>query len=428
MSEIKEIKNELLKESYFEIKHDSGLRIFVYPKAGYKSAYAVFGTNYGSIDTTYKREDRRKPDTIPEGCAHFLEHKLFESEDLDAFDRFAKTGASANAFTSFDKTCYLFSCSGDIDGSLSVLLDFVQSPYFTEKTVSKEQGIIGQEIKMYKDSPDWEVLFRLLEAMYIKHPVRIDIAGTTDTIAQITAEKLYDCYETFYDLDNMALAVAGAVSVQQVLDVCDRSLKKSGGVHVSRVAVDEPPHVKKTYTEEKLPVAIPTFLLGYKETYDRPMLTLKEKACTEVILQCTCSVTSPLYRSLSDEGLINDTFSSEYFTGWCYNAVLIGGESKDPKKAASEIKNALRAVKKEGISKEDFERCRRLLYGRAVMSFNDVDGLGNDMVSSCFENNGIFDILDIYKNMTYDDVMLRLTQQFDETKCALSVISPSQEK
>ena len=152
---MKEIKSEILGEKYFEVDHKSGLKIFIMPKENYSSSYAVFGTKYGSIDTKFKRSDSDEWITVPEGIAHFLEHKLFENEDLDAFARYAKTGASANAYTSFDKTCYLFQCSGNFEASLEILLDFVTHPYFTKETVEKEQGIIGQEITMYYDVAGW---------------------------------------------------------------------------------------------------------------------------------------------------------------------------------------------------------------------------------------------------------------------------------
>ena len=204
MNKIKEINNELLGDKYFEIDHKSGLKIFVYPKVNFSSSYAIFGTKYGSIDNCFKTEGDKVYTEVPEGIAHFLEHKLFESEELDAFARYAETGASANAYTTFDKTCYLFSCSANFSSSLEILLDFVTKPYFTPETVKKEQGIIGQEIKMTNDEPGWASLFTLLKAMYKHHPVQIDIAGTTESIAEITDELLYKCYNTFYSLNNMA--------------------------------------------------------------------------------------------------------------------------------------------------------------------------------------------------------------------------------
>ena len=191
---IAEIKSELTGDSYYKIKHQSGLDIYVYPKEGYKSSYAIFGTKYGSINTCFSVDGKEKI-TVPDGIAHYLEHKLFESEE----------GANANAYTSFEKTCYLFSCTDKLEQSLEILLDFVQSPYFTAQTVAKEQGIIGQEIKMYDDDPNWRVMLNMLEGMYKNHPVRIDIAGTVESIAQITAEKLYEVYNVIYNLKNMAL-------------------------------------------------------------------------------------------------------------------------------------------------------------------------------------------------------------------------------
>ena len=190
MNVIREVKSDRVGDRYYEVKHPSGLRIFVYPKEQNNSTYAVFGTRYGSVDTTFKRSDEAEACTVPAGIAHYLEHKLFESEDGDAFARYAKTGANANAYTSFDVTCYLFSCTENVYESLEILLDFVQSPYFTEQTVQKEQGIIGQEIRMYDDDPQWRVMFNLLEALYHKHPVKVDIAGTVESIAQITPELL----------------------------------------------------------------------------------------------------------------------------------------------------------------------------------------------------------------------------------------------
>ena len=224
---MKEQVSSILDERYYEIDHPTGLKIFVMPKAHYRSAYAVIGTKYGSIDNRFKRSDAAEYTQVPEGIAHFLEHKLFESEELDAFQRFAATGASANAYTSFDKTCYLFQCSDRFDQSLEILLDFVQHPYFTPQTVEKEQGIIGQEITMYYDVPGWMSTFNLLRCLYKNHPVRIDIAGTVESISHITDKLLYDCYNTFYNLHNMALAVVGNVTPEQVLAVCDRCLTDS---------------------------------------------------------------------------------------------------------------------------------------------------------------------------------------------------------
>ena len=206
-------------DKYTHIHHKSGLEILVCEMEGYSTTEAMFGTKYGSINTQFKTAADKDYCTVPEGIAHFLEHKLFENEDCDVFDLYAKTGANANAFTSFDKTCYFFSCSDNFKASLEILLSFVQSPYFTPESVAKEQGIIGQEIRMCDDDPGWRVFFNMLCGLYQKHPVRIDIAGTIESIAEITDDLLYRCYRTFYNLHNMVLAVAGKCTVLSLIHI-----------------------------------------------------------------------------------------------------------------------------------------------------------------------------------------------------------------
>ena len=428
MAKIVEKKNALLSDSFYEIDHESGLKIFVYPKDGYSSTYAVFGTNYGSIDTFIKTADSDAT-KIPEGTAHYLEHKLFESEELDAFERFAKTGASANAYTSFDKTCYLFSCSSNFKENLAILLDFVQHPYFTEETVRKEQGIIGQEIRMYQDEPSWQVLFNLLKLLYHKHPVKIDIAGTVESIAEITAETLYGCYENFYNLNNMVLTVVGNTTVEEVLEVANKGLQNKGKVEVERADYNEPEEIVSDYFEEALSVSKPIFTLGFKEnTKDSMIVSLKDKILTAIILEYIAGDTSPLYEKLWAKGLINTGFSSEYFTGYGYKSVIFSGESSDPKLVADEIKKEIRRVHKEGINPESFERIRRMHYGRAIMDYNDVDGLANEMVALYFDGARLFDEIDIYKTITVKDAEERLAKELDEEFSALSVVFPKGEK
>ncbi|MBQ1451094.1 MAG: insulinase family protein, partial [Clostridia bacterium] len=362
---IREVKNDLLRDSYFEIEHDSGLRIFVYPKEGYSSTFAIFGTDYGSVDA----------DGIPNGTAHFLEHKLFESDEIDAFKRFAETGASANAYTTFDRTCYLFNCGANFAENLGILLDFVTHPYFTQETVEKEQGIIGQEIKMYEDDPMWRSLFNLLKAAYKNHPVRVDLAGTVESIAEITADTLYDCYNKFYSLSNMALACVGNTTVEEVLEVADRVLpgKAPKGEPIKR-SFDEPYEICEKYVEEKMSVAIPQFALGFKlaqgsDTGARP--EVREKIITAVVLDCILGSTTEFYNELLRDGYISPGFGAEFFAGPGSKLLLFMGDSKDPKYVAEAIKKQIAKVKETGIPKEDFERTRKAHYGLAVMDFND---------------------------------------------------------
>lgn len=422
--DIKEIKNELLNEKYYDIDHPSGLKILVMPKENYSSSYAIFATKYGSIDTMIQMKDGSFKE-IPEGTAHFLEHKLFESEDLDAFERFAKTGASANAYTSFDRTGYLFSCSANFKKNLEILLDFVQNPYFTQVTVEKEQGIIGQEIDMYKDVPDWEVMFNCLMNMYHNLPVRIDIAGTHESIAQISAETLYGCYDNFYNLHNMVLSVAGNVSVDEVIEVADKMLKPVEGKMAQRKVIDEPKEVVSSYVEEKLSVATPQFMFGFKENRDTPERTAKEEVTMEILLDMISGQSSELYRRLFDGKLINNSFGFEYFTGFGYSCVFFAGESTDPKAVADEIVKEIKSFRENGFDKAAFDRTKKKLYGRMIMGMNDVDGIANNMAISYFAGEDIFTDFEIYKTVTLEDVEELFKNTLDENYSVLSVIKPN---
>ena len=421
---IKEVRNELLNEKYYDIDHPSGLKILVMPKENYSSTYAIFATKYGSIDTMIQMSDGSFKE-IPEGTAHFLEHKLFESEDLDAFERFAKTGASANAYTSFERTGYLFSCSANFKKNLEILLDFVQNPYFTQATVEKEQGIIGQEIDMYKDAPDWEVMFNCLRTMYHNLPVRIDIAGTQESIAQITAKTLYGCYDNFYNLHNMVLAVAGNADVDEIVEVADKVLKPVEGKMAQRKVIDEPEDVIDSYIEEKLSVATPQFMFGFKESWDTPERTTKEEISMEILLDMISGQSSELYKRLFDGKLINNSFGFEYFTGFGYSCVLFAGESNDPKKVAEEIVGEIGKFRETGFDETAFERTKKKLYGRMIMGMNDIEGLANNMAVSYFAGEDVFTDFEIFKTVTLDDVNDIFKKTLDENRSVLSVINPN---
>jgi predicted Zn-dependent peptidase len=422
---IKEIKSERTGDRYYEVRHPSGLRIFLYPKEKNNSTYAVFGTKYGSIDNCFQTSDDLKPQRVPNGIAHYLEHKLFESEDGDAFARYAKTGACANAYTSFDMTCYLFSCTDNVYESLEILLDFVQSPYFTEQTVKKEQGIIGQEIRMYDDTPQWRVMFNLLSALYHNHPVKIDIAGTTESIAKITPELLYRCYGTFYNLNNMALCVAGNIDPERVLSLCDKMLKPSSPSTVERIFEPEPESIVTPRTEQQLSVAVPLFELGFKESTAQGRASVRHLAETDILLEALASPATPLYRSLLDDGLINEaSFGHEYFEGPGFASVIFSGESKDPDAVAERIKTEIERFRREGIGHNAFRRAKNAVYGRNIMALNDVGVIANTMVSLAFADRELFSYIDAVAQADDSSVLSRLDTQLKPDFSALSVVKP----
>ena len=423
--EMREIRSGRTGDHYYEIRHPSGLQILLYPKEHNNSTYAVFGTRYGSVDTTFQATGEEAC-TVPEGIAHYLEHKLFESEDGDAFSRYAKTGASANAYTSFDSTCYLFSCTDQMYESLEILLDFVQKPYFTEETVRKEQGIIGQEIRMYEDDPQWRVMFNLLGAMYHNHPVKIDIAGTVESIARITPELLYRCYRTFYNLHNMVLCVAGKMDVEKVLALCDKMLKPSTPQEIRRIFREEPAEVVQPRVEQRLSVAMPLFQLGFKEVAVPRPLPDKAVAESDILLEALASDASPLFRRLLDAGLINESsFSYEYFEGTGYASVIFSGDSRDPDKVAEEIKREIASLRENGLSDAAFERAKRSVYGRNVAALNSAGNIANAMASSAFSGRELFRYIDCVAEADKESVLKRLEVQLRPEYSALSVVLPS---
>ena len=415
------IRNELLNEQYYEIDHKSGLKIFVMEKPDYSGAFAMFGTKYGSVDTCFRIKGEEQYTSVPEGIAHFLEHKLFESEELDAFERFNKTGASANAFTSFDRTCYLFQCADKWEENLEILLDFVKAPYFTEETVQKEQGIIGQEIRMYQDDPDWQVLFNLLRGMYHCNPVRIDIAGTVESIAEINAKLLYSCYNTFYNLSNMALAVAGNVKKDDVVAIADRILKKEEPVYFEQIIPEEPKTVVTDYTEQDMGVDMPKFALGFK-TEAVKQDNARDILITNLAMDIVLGKVSPLYSELLEKGLINSTFSKEYFTGRGFASLIVSGESTKPEQVRDEILSYIDKIKNEGVSDEDFSISLKRLYARDVFSYNDTDSLSSNLIDCYFNGYGIFDTVELYKSVTKQEVEKAISEKFGTENFCLSVI------
>ena len=421
----REYFDRTLGVKYIEAEHESGLKILVCPRPEYRSAYALFGTKYGSIDTKFRTGGDAEFTTVPEGIAHFLEHKLFESEQGDVFSRYAETGAYANAYTSFDRTCYLFSCTSRFSENLAILLDFVQSPYFTAQSVEKEQGIIGQEIRMYDDDPQWRVLFNLLTALYENHPVRIDIAGTVESISHISDKLLYRCYETFYNLNNMFLCVAGNVDPDAVLAQAEQALKPAKPVEIERGTFDEPKGVVRDRVEQKLAVSMPLFCLGFKEACEKPQATLRERCETELLLEIVAGRASAFYQRLMDEGLINEQFETEFFTGNGYAAELFQGESKDPDRVAEQIKAELERLRAAGVAEADFTRAKNRLYGRSVMRYNNIEAVGSALVECAVNGFGLFEDTKLYSEITVQDINRRLQEAMRRETAALSVVLPA---
>lgn len=420
------ISNKITGDSYYQYKHTTGLTILLYPMKGFSSAYALFGTNYGSIDMKFKTEHETDFTLVPAGIAHFLEHKLFESEDGDAFTLFSKTGASANAFTSFDKTCYLFSTTDNFKESLEALVTFVQDPYFTVETVNKEQGIIGQEIKMYQDDPSWRVMINLLGALYHNNPVRIDIAGTKESIAEIDKDLLYKCYNAFYNPSNMVICIAGNFNETEAAEIIEKKLKNTKPVSVVTNIPEEPETVFQSEVSIELSVSIPLFEIGYKEAVLPEPQQLKAELETELILSAIAGKGSELYSELYNASLINETFDDEAFSGRGFFASVFAGESRDPYLVMEKLQATIDKMKETGISNETFMRIKKAMYGGGVLMFNNVPQVAHELVTSHFSSHSIYDSLEIIKEMTLKDVNNRLRETFSADRRSISIVNPIQ--
>ena len=426
MAEWKTLCSSRTGECCYFLKHASGLPIYVWPKQNYATAYAVFATKYGAIDTMTVVNGETV--TLPAGIAHYLEHKLFENEDCDAFERYAETGANANAFTSFDQTAYLFTCTQNVTQSLEILLDFVQKPYFTEQTVEKERGIIGQEIRMGEDSPFRRVFTNLLAALYREHPVRIDIAGTVESIAEITPELLYNCYDRYYNLHNMVLAVTGNITCEQVEDAADRLLQPCRESVPTRAAVNEPREAAQARIEERMPVAVPLFYIGYKAPVSTeeglPCEGYTALAAAEVLEEVLGGKSSRLYASLMEQELINTSFGVEYFNGPGYGVWIVGGESRDPDAVAAAFRQEVDRLRREGIDEAEFVSARNAVYGQMIAQFDNPEACGDLVVDTHFDGASPFDALEAVASLTLDDVQKRVVTDFDDRASSLSVIRP----
>lgn len=418
------IRSQRLHQQYISLTHESGLRIYLCPIEGFNTAYAMLGTPYGSVDVCFKTDKDVDFAEVPAGIAHFLEHKLFENEDCDAFARYAKTGASANAFTSFDRTCYLFESAENFADSLEILLDFVTHPYFTQQTVDKEQGIIGQEIRMYEDNPDWRVMFNLLRALYHKNPVRVDIAGTVESIAQINAELLYRCYNTFYSLGNMVLAVTGNFNVDEALRVADKVLGKGEPVKIEYCRSDEPREVCERLIEQRLAVSTPMFDIGFKAVPGSYAENIRHSILDEMLIEIIAGEISPLYRRLYDASLINGVFGGESMASRDYICSMFSGESSDPQEVYRQLTAEVARLQREGIDEELFSVAKSIIYGRYVSAFDSVEGVAGLLMNGAFCGVPMYELVDTAAAVTKKELEQRLSESFLVERSALSIIWP----
>jgi len=427
------IENKILQEKLYHFRVDPGMDLYVLPRPGYRKKYAIFSTRFGSTDNKFRIEPEQDFTDLPDGVAHFLEHKLFEDERGNVFDRFAALGASANAYTSFNQTTYLFSCTERFTENFKVLLDFVQEPYFTEQTVQKEQGIIGQEIKMYDDHPHWRVFFNLLESLYQAHPVRNDIAGTVESISRITPELLYLCYNTFYHPSNMAVFVVGDLNPQQVYSLTAENLaaKNYGPLGaIVRSFPAEPSEVLKRRVEQQLVVSEPLIFIGYKDIaveHLKGRELMRREILMELVLDILFGTSEKLYNDLYRDDLIDENFGADYTAESNYGYVMIGGETKDPDRLCERIMGAIEIMNKEGINEEQFERHRRKILGGYIRRFNSLEFIANNFLAYRFRETDLFELPSILQEIKLEEVLALAAENLAPQRHAVSLILPAGE-
>ena len=285
------IENLKVKEKVYIEKLENGLTVMIIPKKGMQKKYMIWGTNYGSNDNKFISPGKTEVTEVPNGVAHFLEHKMFEQENgTNSLDVLTALGVNANAYTTNDHTAYLFECTDHFYEAMDELMDYVQHPYFTDENVEKEKGIIGQEIRMYDDYPDWRVYLNAMQAMYHENPIKNDITGTIDTIAKIDKEVLYECYYTFYHPSNMAIVISGDFQPEEILEeVKKRLIPNKANGEIKRIYPKEPEEIVQEKIEQNLEVSQPIYTIGIKDVVRKdgqgPKNELvKKHICMEILL------------------------------------------------------------------------------------------------------------------------------------------------
>lgn len=400
-----------INETLYKEVLPNGLTVYLLPKPEYHKTYALFSTNYGSIDNEFIPRGESEFVKVPDGIAHFLEHKMFEKEDGDVFQKFGEQGASANAFTSFTRTSYLFSTSDQLKLNLETLLNFVQEPYFTEESVKKEQGIIGQEIQMYQDDPNWQQFFGILKNMYPKHPLHIDIAGTVESIAEITAEDLYTCYRTFYHPSNMTLFVVGNLEPEDLMAFIRGNQEAKSFTPPAEIQRHYPTETKADLvpvSEQKMAITIPKSLVGIKglaelPTDDRQRLVFK--LSVDLLFQLLLGGTSQNYLQLYNEGLIDDSFGYEFSLDRTFYFADFGGDTEEPYALTDRLIKILLNYRDDAeINQANLTLLKKKMLGKYFQSLNSLEYVANQFTSSLYGEWTLFDMPELIQSITLEDV------------------------
>lgn len=415
----------MLGEHLFFQRLDNGLPVFVIPKPGYRKTYAFFATNYGSVDTRFSL-DGVWQDT-PAGVAHFLEHKMFDMPSGEnALQQFARTGASPNAFTSHAMTAYHFEATSEWEENLRILLSFVSTPFFTPDSVEKEQGIIGQEIRMMEDTPNNRLFDNLMGALYQCHPVRVPIAGTVDSIARITADILYDCHRAFYHPAHMCLCVAGDVDPSHVVSIAQSILPQGNGTVIERDYGGETG--QRAYQNESsisMEVSLPLF--GFAAVCPPPPQgpdTLRFELLAELAMEVLTGRSSPLYARLYKEGLINRNYDYGFYRVPQGACLLCIGESRDPAKVWNLFFEEVSSVAQRGLSEELFVRLKKAALGARMRQLDSPEALCRLQAAAHFSGTDYFTFAELFDSLTIENTLSLIVENLTLERAALAVVNP----
>lgn len=416
------IENKIVNEAVY-FKKINDLDTYIIPKKGFSKFFAMITVKYGSNDIKFYDNGTIKE--YPLGIAHFLEHKLFEEQEGNIFQKFSSLGSSPNAYTNFKVTSYYFTGTNEFNENLKLLLKFVFNPYFTEENVDKEKGIIEQEIVMYQDEPNFKVYFNALEAMYKNHPVKNDIAGTVESIRSITQDMLYDCYNRFYVPSNMFLTIVGDIEPDKVTEIVESIVPVKENISNTKKFINEDEKgINHSEKIEKMGISIPYFVIGYKDEniHHRGENILRKKLICDIITCTAFGRSSDCYEKLYSLGLIDETFDSDYTAEEDYAHYVFAGESSEPEKVREILKEDIEKLKHNGIKENEFERAKKVITGSFIGSFNSVDRLGNIFGYYNSKNINLFNYIDTLKQIDLDEVNEELKSLFDEENCVISIV------
>ena len=419
------IENIKLKEKLYVEKLENGLTVMILPRKTTQKKYAMWGVNFGSIDNHFINPDNNKEIKIPDGVAHFLEHKMFEQENgINSLDALSSLGVDANAYTTNDYTTYLFECTDNFYEALDELMDYVQHPYYTDENVEKEKGIIGQEINMYDDYPTWKVYMNAMECLYHNNPVKLDIAGTIESITPITKETLYDCYNTFYTPSNMLMVITGDFEPEKLIqEIKNRIVKNENKGEIKRIYPEEPEEINKEKIEAVMDVNNPIFVIAIKDkTLENETEQVKKHIAIEILLNIIVGKSSKLYKELYETGIVMAPLDLDYEFSKQYAHIAISGQSNEPERVMKELKKEIEKLKKEGLEKRQFERIKKKIYGDYITEYNDISGVARMLMADYFKGINSFEYIENHKQVTKEYAEKILREIFDENKMVISIV------